>query len=397
MRAGIQIASNHPLSVLKNKTTQTVVLVAFVIGFLLGYVSFIVGVMVSFHSLRCLIQCVRYRRTFLNQLKWHAVNAKKKSSNVRAIVTCKEQLVDPITGECKYKMVLEYQIDSTQQLIIKSDEYPIAACEVYRDCPQEGFAIPIHAEQAIPTEFYQDRIQDLQLWAQWVDPIISIVGICLYLFMAYLYAQLVTLTEDGFYCIMGMALGSMVLMTPYILLDVRVRHEQRLESLNNNPLALVTEFEKIRSLWYSLGPTMSQKLRPLLFAAGVLSMAVFAGIGIIPGCWAVWSLTKWTDAKITSQRESLLQLFGRAKKVSGKMVDCFLPQFGQTQKHSVTIQYTAPSGEKVEKRIQHDHLLRDYLRHQKQSSNAINPKAVPVELLVLLDHPGSGYPEKDIM
>ncbi|CAJ1930795.1 unnamed protein product [Cylindrotheca closterium] len=418
----IEFIKNHPLSVLKNKTTRTVVVATFCIGFLLGYVSFIVGVIASFHGMRSLIQVIRYRRSFLQTLQWHASNARNKSYITRAIVVAKKKMVDPITGDRQYKIVLEFQQQSlisdksskeqessssstaTSQFIIQSDEYPIAASEVVRDCPSEGFAMPLHVmeyDKTIPTELYRDRIQDLQLWAQWVDPIVSLVGICLYLFLAFLYAELVTLSSQGFFTIMGMAILSIVLMTPYILLDVRVRHEQRLEALDKNPLAVVTEFEKIRDLWYSLGPTMAQKLKPVMFAVGLLAMAVFSAIGIIPGCWAVWGLTKLTDAKITSQRESLFRLFQRAKKVKGYIVDCFVPEFGQRKKHSVTIRYTAPNGEKVEKKLEHEYLLRDYLQHKSQRSKSSiddsNPPSVPVDLLVLLDHPCSGYPERNII
>mmetsp|Transcript_12920 Transcript_12920/g.30640 ORF Transcript_12920/g.30640 Transcript_12920/m.30640 type:complete len:507 (-) Transcript_12920:1115-2635(-) len=412
----IEYTRNHPVSVLKNKTTQKVVVVAFIIGFLLGYVSFIVGVVACLHGMRSLVQVIRYRRSFLQTLQWHASNAKNKAFITKAIVVAKKKMVDSITGECQYKIVLEYQLDennipveeslTSQILTIQSDEYPIAASEVVRDCPSEGFAMPLHVMdgKVIPAELYRDRIQDLQLWARWVDPIVSVVGICLYLFLAFLYAELVTFSSQGFFTIMGISILSMVFMTPYIVLDVRVRHEQRLEALENDPLDVVTGFEKIRNLWYwySLGPTMTQKLRPVLFAVGLLAMALFSSIGIIPGCWAVWSLTKWTDAKITSQRESLLRLFQQAKKVKGYIVDWFVPEFGHHKKHSVTIRYTAPSGEKVEKKLEHENLTLDYFQHKKsqykdRSVDDIPPPSLPVDLLVLLDHPCSGYPEKKIV
>lgn len=392
------------MSVLKNKTSQKVVEVAFCVGFLLGYVSFIAGVVASYHGIRCLVRVVRYRRSFLQTLQWHASNVRNKAFITKAIVVAKKKMVDPITGECKYKVVLEYQSEGESEsiLVIQSDEYPIAASEVVRDCPAEGFAMPLHVMDgmAIPAELYRDRIQDLKLWAQWVDPIISVVGICLYLFLAFLYAELVTFTSQGFFTVMGMAILSMVLMTPFIVLEVRARHEQVLGALDNNLLAAVTEFEKIRNLWYLLGPKMTHKMRPVLFAVGLLAMAVFSSIGIIPGCWAVWSLTKWTDARITSQRESLLRLFQQAKKVKGSLVDCFVPKLGQHNKHSVTIRYTAPSGEKVEKKLEHENLIRDYYQHKSQCNNSGDDSGGPslsVDLLVLLDHPCSGYPEKKIV
>lgn len=399
---------NHPLSVLKNKITQRVVLVAFCVGVPLGYVSFIVGVVASFHGLQSLVQVLRYRWSFLQKLEWHAANAKRKAFITKAVVVDKKKMVDPITSEWKYKIVLKYQADKNREcesyLVIQSDEYPIATSEIVRDCPSEGFAVPLHVmdgKVVIPTELYRDRIYDLQIWAKWVDPIVSVLGIFIYLFLAFLYSELVTFSSQGFHMVMGMAILSMVLMTPYIVLDVRVRHKQRLDKLENNPLAVVTEFEKIRNLWLRLGPTLSQKLRPFLFAAGLLAMAVFSSIGIIPGCWVVWSVTKWTDAKITSQRESLLRLFQRAAKVKGYMVDCFLPEFGEHKKPSVTIRYTAPNGQKVEKKLEHENLTMKYYQHKMQnnkvSGDDSNPPSLPMDILVLLDYPCSGYPEKNIV
>jgi hypothetical protein len=386
------IPSNHPVSVLRNKRTQVVVMVAFGVGFLMGYVAFIVGVFGALHGMRSLIQILCYRRKYLRLLKLHSAYSKNKSSTVQAKVVSRKMAVDPITSHRRCKVVLEYYTNAQEdshQLTIHSSNLPFASMAVYYDAHHEGSMMELHLIQGkpIPTVLYQDK----------VDPIIVFIGLYSYLFLAWLYTQIASASAQGSTILVTMSVLSPLFMAPYLILEVRARHERRTDQLANNPIELITEFDKLRNVWQSSGPTLTQKFCPILFAIGILIMAVFCNAGVIPGCWTVWTLAKWTDLKITRQRESLVQSFRQSKRVTGYLVDCHLPGFGQHESNSVTLQYHAPTGEKIEKKLENERLFRNHLKHQQRNANdSISSEKVPIDVMVLSDHPSSGYPETEI-
>eukprot|EP00980_Cylindrotheca_fusiformis_P006188 scaffold1323_cov113-Cylindrotheca_fusiformis.AAC.15 len=398
-----RIPESHPVSVLHNKRTRVVVITAFGLGFLMGYVSFIVGVIGAVNGMRSLIQMLCYRRKYLRLLKRHSMLSKKKSAMVQATVVSRKRAVDPITNHRRYKVVLDYRLDeqaNPNQLTIRSTDLPFASKSVYHDAPREGGIMDLHIIQGkpIPTMLYQDKIQDLQIWAKYVDPIISFIGLYFYLFFAWLYSQLFSTTVEGSATMLIMSLLSLLLMAPYLVLETRSRHEHRMDQLRNNPIELVTEFDKLRNIWQSPCLSLTQKSYPLFFGIGLLLTMEFSNAGAIPGCWAVWTLAKWTDLRIARQRESLMESFRQAKKVDGFLIDCYISGFWSHGSSSVTVEYVAPSGETIQKKLANERLLQKYLnkKQHKDDDNSTSLESATTDILVLSGHPSSGYPEPEI-
>lgn len=398
----LQIPINHPVSFLQNKRNQIGVIIAFGVGFLMGYVAFIVGVVAALHGMRSSIQMLLYRRKFLRLLKRLSAHSRNSSFVVQAKVVCRKKVVDPITDHRRYKVVLEYCVnekDESSQLAMHSNDLPFASAAAYDDAPHEGGMVTLHLIKGkpIPTVLYQDKLWDLAIWAKYVDPMIALIGLPSYLFLAWMYSQLASTTTQGSAIGLIMSILSLVLMTPYVVLEVRARHEERIDQLTKKPIETVTEFDNLRSAWQSPGSTSTQKIYPVLSASGIVIMAVFCDAGVIPGCWAAWTLAKWTDLKITRQRQSLVQSFWRAKKVHGYLVDCHVSGFWQQQSSTVTLQYVAPTGQMIVKKLNNGQMLQKYLRHQHAGgSESAGSKKVPIDVLVLTDHQASGFPEDEI-
>jgi hypothetical protein len=400
-----RIPRNHPITVIRSIAAQRGILVLFGTGFLMGYVSFIVGVVGALHGIRSLIQIMRHRRRWLSLLKQHDAQANDPSSAIPAMVIQKRRMRDPITGSILYKVLLNYQMKSEEEenrfLTLTTDDAPYAARSVYYDSPDEGKYTKIYLVRgkAIPTDYYQDKISDLQVWAKFVDPCIVFIGLYAYFFLAWLYVQIASTSTQSFIILSVLSILSPLLMTPYLILETRIRHQNRLEALCNNPIQVISDFDRLRNIWHSLGPTLVHKLYPILFAVGLLGMAVFSNIGILPGCWSVYTLTQWTDMMISRQREILVESLRLSKKVTGQLIDCHIPGIGQPNTYSVIFRYTAPTGEIVEKNMENERLYFEFLKRNERSDDETITgilKPVSVDVLVSPNTPTSGYPEMEI-
>jgi hypothetical protein len=158
-----------------------------------------------------------------------------------------------------------------------------------------------------------------------------------------------------------------------------------MQAWTEDPVTLVTELDAIRNAWHNLGPTLMRKVYAVvLVPLGVLEMAVFLQFGALLGCLAVWIGTQLSSI-VPTQRESLESFRDCAQRVSGTIVDHREVQEPMMQ-YFVTIRYTiAPnsSGGVVEKELEISKDL--YVEYSSRQNKRI-------EVLVLPDHPRSGYP-----
>ena len=385
-----------------------------IIGFYMGFVSFILGMIPGLLGLQSLIEVLLYRKKWLHVLKEHSMHSRNEKENmtvVQANIVTAEKTIDSITGYPSYKILLEYYLDRKEPYHLTLDEtLPTASRIAYYETKGRK-SIQVHLTQdkkAIPTTMYQKKIDDLMQWARIMDPIVAIVGLTVYFFLCWLYINMTWSSGYIFGVLVALSFLSPLLMTPAVLVESRLEHEERLDLLVNDPIKLLSNFDLIKSQWYSLGPTMTRKIYPVLFFIGLINMTIHTTIfGLIPGSFCVWSLARWTDFQVARQRQTLIESFKeKSKRVKGYVVASNFPKsLKHDGNYTATLEYQAPTGHSIIKNIQTSFLKYHTVKEaagRKDEGAPIHITSkesnfrMPIDVLVLSDNPLSGYPEEEI-
>jgi hypothetical protein len=369
-------------SVMPHATTRRLLLGAYIIGFFLGYISWIIGAVLAAWGMQSLIRVVRHRRGWLQFLE---VSYRRKLTSTRGGVVAKSKTIDPWTQDVSYSVTIEYTMPSSskQQIIIsKTLEGPVAQA-VYEDY-QEGKSIKLTVVQgqpksAIPQYLLRDKVQQSRVWAHYIDVALAFVFLHIYVFGALAYAWFAATEPQMFWFLVAFALLSPFLMAPYIIVEQSVRHRQRLQDLTTDPSKFVTELEFLRNAWQNLGPNWRRKVWAVLFPLGVLGMIFTTNLGFLPACVGIWTFMH-LQGSIPTRREFLESFRKQAKRVQGTIIS---RRRGQTATDLVTIRYTAPTGERVQKEV-----MSRALRHEMEDTL--------VDVMVLPDHPKFGYPKDQL-
>jgi uncharacterized membrane protein YbaN (DUF454 family) len=393
----------HPLFSISDPRTRQILLVSFAVGFLVAYISWIVGAIFALIGTQSLIRSLRHRRQWLQALEQHA---RRSTVKTQGRIQQKIKVVDAITDDVSFQVTMEYTavVDGFRKPTTKTLT-GLAARALYQDNDvQEGQSIslqmiPGKRLSAIPTTLWNYKLQDCLLWTIYLDGAIAFVGLHTYLLGALAYAWLVSHGDmPAFWLMVCLAVVSPILMGPYIVVEQQVRHRQRMEHLSNDPVALTSELDVLRNLWHALGPTLPRKLYALLFALGFLEMISVAAIGVVPGCLAVGTFTLLASTTVRTKREFWERFSEHAKRVEGSLLvrhstHVVPEQRAQQQLYLVTFRYTAPTGDFVEKEISSKELYGLYLKQEKEfGSKRSTAASFPIDILVLPDQPLSGYP-----
>ena len=393
---------NHFLhtSAPNNLVKQRLVLVSCVVGFFLGYLSWIVGSIFAMEALRSLIRILRHRSAWLTKVS--SSSSKRYWKTTRATVLAKDKKIDNLTESESYRVTIQYKAsepDNDYQNHNNTIEkmFEGAAGRDLYDQVLEGESIKVkvgtkHPRAMIPTILFHRKRRESLYWARYFDLGIAIAGSHLYLFGALTYCRMASvsfaLSSDNpessssvFGVLVALSILSPILMTPYLILEQRDRHQRRMQLWSEDPALLVTELEAIRSLWYRLGPTWKRKVYAVMLVLGVVEIVFFMDLGILPGCLAVWTCAQLCSV-VPTRREFLETSYRhQAHTVTGQIVGRHTRQ--KQSQYFVRIRYPVPSNasKAVEKEIQ---VPKDLYDGYAPGDN--------LEVLVLPDRVYSGYP-----
>jgi hypothetical protein len=414
----LALSSDSPLYTIKDSQTRRNVLAALVIGFLLGYVSFVVGAIFALEGMRALIQIILHRSTWIRYLRQDVPRLFRKTQqgNTKNWKIHQNQFTgepDRITVSFDYQISLRNSQGTTQPNLVERNidsQDGTYSLEVVRyllqqiqEEEEEMKKLKHHGTETtngflylardpyigFPLHYIENKRQELLFWAQYVDVGIAFFGLHIFFLAAFLHAKLSADSSEDFWNAMLQATLSPLLMTPYLVVQTRVNHQKRVQAWKDDPMLVTTEFESLSKYWNWMGSTIWQNIYRILFLLGVCTMFLCCGwTALVLGLGMVYCIVEWVDAEAPVQRETL-QIFQRQAKPVSASVNKYWREpsrslfFGIT-KYYVRISYLAPSGHAVTKDIQSKVMYEECVHHRSNSAS--------IEVLVDPKFPLSGYP-----
>jgi hypothetical protein len=393
------------------------ILFAFVIGFYLGHVSFAVGAVFALEGTKALVQIILYRSAWIRFLKEEVPRLFRKTPEGRILV-CKIHR-NQLTGDTdRCSVSFEYGVATASQTaqskiiklvgrIIDSQEgkYSLDVVQYLLEQVQEeemilkshqdsekvtgGFLyLAQDPEIGFPLHYIENKRQDLLFWAQYVDLGIAFFAFHVYFLAAFIYANLSTESLEDVWIIMLQSALSPLLMSPYLVVQSKANHRQRMDAWKHDPMLVVSDFESLSKYWNCMGSTMLRKLYTISFLLGICIICLCCGwTALFLGLGMVYVIIEWVDAEAPIQRDTLLCFQRQAMSVSAAIDNHWWEQsrsiFFSTKKYYfVSISYALPSGHTVTKHIQSQLLYEECNRHGHSST----------DILVDPHFPLSGYP-----
>lgn len=414
----LSLSLDSPLYTIKNPRSRRNILAAFVIGFLFGHVSLVLGAIFALEGTKALIQIVLHRSAWIRFLKVDvprmfrkAQQGRIRSWNVHAnqltrepdryFVSLEHCIAARNSHDNTPKKTAErtidtqdgsYSLDVVRYFIqqLREVEMELKTVDDDEDVgpKSNGFLyLTRDPDIGFPLHYIENKRQEQLFWAQYVEIGIAFLGIQIFFLAAFIYANLSAQADGDVWIVMLQAILSPILMSPYLVLQSTVRHQQRMQAWKDDPLTAITEFESLSKYWHWLGSTMMRKIYSVVFLLGASILFLCCGsLALVLGLGTIYCVAEWVDVEAPIQRETLQSFQSQAKPVSAT-VDKFWVEpsrsflFG-SKKYFVQISYVAPSGHTVSKDIESKLLYEDCTQHDKKD----------IQVFVHPTYPRSGYP-----